>query len=104
MYEALTRLLIECFVNQTNSREAQLPNFNVEDTGTLDEMLTHDEFQDFVNGFDKFKCNIRNGMHGRTAQFWLIYYLDLMHCQHLIHKSVLFAAYDRPLTSPVLSS
>ena len=88
MYEVLTRLLTESFFNQETTRQNNLLNIKVEDTSTLDDIITQNEFQEFANEFDKFKPDIRNGMHGRTAQFWLIFYLDLMHNQHLIHKAV----------------
>ena len=88
MYEALTRLLIESCFNQETTRQNNLPSIKVEDTSTLDDIITQNEFQEFAKEFDKFKSDICNGMHGRTAQFWLIFYLDLMHNQHLIHKAV----------------
>ena len=88
MYEALTRLLIESFSNQENTGKNQLPNFSTDSTDTLDELLLQDEFRQFAYEFDKFKCKIHNGKHGKTAQFWLIFYIDIMHNQHLIHKAV----------------
>ena len=39
---------------------------------------------EFVNDFMKFREDIRNGSHGKTAQFWLTLYLGLMR----MHKTV----------------
>ena len=36
----------------------------------------------------KFQEDIRNGGHGKTAQFRLTLYLDLMRMQQLAHKTV----------------
>ena len=54
----------------------------------MDEKLIQDEFQDFADYFDKYMCDTRNGMSGKTAKFLVTFYLGIIHYQHWIHKAV----------------
>jgi len=44
--------------------------------------------QDFFTKYEIFKQEIRDGKHGKTARFWMVYYIDLMFNQHAIHTAV----------------
>ena len=46
------------------------------------------DVEDFSNAYSTFKQQIRDGLHGKTSRFWLVYYLDLMYAIHFIHYSV----------------
>ena len=61
---------------------------------TLLTMLDQDVLQQFLAGYENYKSDMRNGVYGRTAQFWLVYYLDLMKCQHVMHTAVQENNYD----------
>ena len=50
--------------------------------------LEDDEVRNMMIRYNRFKENIRHGDYGKTAQFWLLYYLDLMFNQHLTHYAV----------------
>ena len=38
--------------------------------------------------FETFKDEVHAGKHGRTAQFWLVYYLDFIMNQHLLYRAI----------------
>ena len=54
----------------------------------LKELEDNRDVEDFFNAYSTFKQQIRDGHHGKTSRFWLVYYLDLIYAIHLIHYSV----------------
>ena len=67
---------------------------SVNDSNTLLVLLDQEEVQQFIVDYENYKYNVREGMYWRTAQFWLLYYLDLMKCQHMVHIAVQENNYD----------
>ena len=58
------------------------PNFT-----NLTAVLTNSECVSFLEQYDEFRCKVRKGLLGKTAQFWLSYcdsVWDLMHFQHAV--------------------
>ena len=53
------------------------------------EQLAIDEkIAELFDKYSQFQEQFRQGHYGKTSQFWLIYYLDIMHNQHLIHTAI----------------
>ncbi len=42
----------------------------------------------FLEVYNQFEEDVRKGVHGKTSQFWLVNYIDIMRNQHLLHLSV----------------
>ena len=54
-----------------------------------DEQLANDEqIAELFDKYSQFQEQVRQGHYGKTSQFWLVYYLDIMRNQHLIHTAV----------------
>ena len=34
-----------------------------------------------IEKYEKFKADIRNGKYGKTAEFWVVYYIDVLSMQ-----------------------
>ena len=88
--EALERLLLERFLttlDETPKPPAEMPRFvEVKECFTT---LTNDPVvQELYSKYLQFKKGVRDGIHGKTIQFLLVYYLDIMRIQHLIHYTV----------------
>ena len=45
------------------------------------------DWNDFIQKYERYRQDVRDGKIGKTAQFWMIY-LDLMRTQHKIHTAV----------------
>ena len=53
------------------------------------EKLVEDEsVHELLEQYMKFEEDMRCGIHGKTSQFCLLYYIDIMRNQHLIHFAV----------------
>ena len=91
--EALERLLFERF--PTTVDDSSIPNIIkglLEDRKANKEDLTNIEFDSrlllFSQMYKRFRDKVREGNYARTAQFWLVYYLDLIAGQHLLHMAI----------------
>ena len=88
--EALERLLFERFLttlDETPKLLAEKPRFaDVEEC--FETPIDDPVVQELYSKYLLFKKGVRDGRHGKTNQFWLVYYLDIMRVQHLIHYSV----------------
>ena len=83
--EALERLLLERFLTEcdvsipeTFAQIAQEP-----DSATIDDVCVT-----FIRKYDEFKQSVHGGKLGKTPQFWLVLYLDLMRTQNWAHLAV----------------
>ena len=90
--EALERLLFKRFCNEngvTNVRgilgENSVDEFAV---GAIGSVIENQNFQDLQEQYGQYKDKIRSGLLGKTSQFWLVNYLDVMEALHLIHRAV----------------
>ena len=50
--------------------------------------LEDDGIGELLKAYSRFQEDVRNGVYGKTSQFWMLYYLDIMRNQHLIRESV----------------
>ena len=86
--EAVERLCLELFLKQGNAFPGPV-QMRYEDLPTCLELLTNEsEITAFIDKYKQFKVRIRNGEHGKTAQFWLVYYLDVLSNITQIHHAV----------------
>ncbi len=87
--EVLERLMFERFlttVDQVLNIVDERPPFC--DVKEYFEALVKDErVYELLDQYMKFEEDVRNGIYGKTSQFWLLYYLDIMRNQHLIHSA-----------------
>ena len=90
--EALERLLFKRFCNEngvTNVRgilgENSVDDFAI---GAMESVIENQSFQDLQERYGQYKDKIRSGLLGKTCQFWLVNYLDVMEVLHLIHSAV----------------
>ena len=93
--EALERLLFERFLSPVDNLR-DLVN-NISDRLDLNYQSIEEHFQDaleddgigeLLKAYSRFQEDVRNGVYGKTSQFWMLYYLDIMRNQHLIRESV----------------
>ena len=88
--ETLERLLFERFLTTID----EIPKVLEErppcrDVKEYFEKLVEDEsIHELLEQYMKFEEDVRSGIHGKTSQFWLLYYIDIMRNQHLIHFAV----------------
>ena len=53
------------------------------------EQLANDEkIAELFDKYSQFQEQVRQGHYGKTSQFWMIYYPDIMRNQHLIHTAI----------------
>ena len=95
-YECLERLLLEAFANQTRVPipEEVRNMLRVKNKNTMHAILEEQSVHHFLDAYESYKSEIRKGEHGKTAQYWLQYYQDIMHCQHIIHTAIQENNYD----------
>ena len=89
--ESLERLLFERFIINHEVKSNQLKKmFKYKEItyDMLNTLSTLPEVLEIAIKFETFKDEVRAGKHGRTAQFWLVYYLDFMMNQHLLHSAI----------------
>ena len=91
--EALERLLFERFLTIVD--DTDIPDVircNLLNRKATDNLLNDIEFNievaRFFTLYENFKQDIRSRNYGKTAQFWVVYYLDIMANQHLPHMAV----------------
>ena len=79
---------MELFVNNGNV----LPNevrMCYEDIPMSSEFLAEgDAVTTFIEKYEEFKIDIRNGKYGKTAKFWVVYYMDVLSNIIQIHHAV----------------
>ena len=90
--EAFERLLFKKFCKEnsvTNVRGITGEN-SVDDSaiGAIGSVIENQSFQDLQERYGHYKDKIRSGLLGKTCQFWLVNYLDVMEALHLIHSAV----------------
>jgi len=77
MLDATERLLLEAFMEQNDSSlhfPAELESVATAPSADQQQaVLDCSEFQLFVAQFNKFRHDVRDGKHGSTAKFWVIY-------------------------------
>ena len=89
--EALERLSFKMFVESTLYVPPIVRSLLLEQKANeqyLDILEGDDEVKFFLARYEAFKGDVRNGLHGKTAQFWTVYYLDIMSNLHMTHYSV----------------
>ena len=85
-YEALERLLFKRFIEQHQIQISEKltqtddMNFNMQDIINSESGL--------FSRYLEFKETVRCGALGKTPQFWVLYYMDLMEIQFRIHLAV----------------
>ena len=93
--KALERLLFERFLSAVDNLRDLVDNFS--DRLDLNYQSIEEHFQDaleddgigeHLKAYSQFQEAVRNGVYGKTSQFWMLYYLDIMRNQHLIQESV----------------
>ena len=88
--EALERLLLERFLQETDHIPEIIASTLDSRKGREDilkELEDNSHVEDFFTACSTFKQQIRDGLHGKTSRFWLVYYLDSIYAIHLIHYS-----------------
>ena len=56
--------------------------------GQTDGLIYDSAVRHLWNEYECFKSEVRNRKLGKTAQFWLINYLDVMESIHLLHTAI----------------
>ena len=89
--EALERLLLELFLSTGHHIPTVLQYFyGKNDDNSKSRCIDLIYHEDVIN----FQQNIREGLHGKTAQFWMVNYIDIIRFLHQIHYSVQTNYYD----------
>ena len=82
MADALERLLIEAFLENTSTDSSDINPTTIPEmsdlasspcSDNLQSVLNSDQCQGLLSRYEKWKCDVRAGKLGRTAQFWLKY-------------------------------
>ena len=96
MAEALERLLLELFLSTGHHIPAVLQYFygknDDNSKSSCIDLIYHDDVINFQQSY--VKQNIRVGLHGKTAQFWMVNYIDIIRFLHQTHCSVQTNNYD----------
>ena len=58
------------------------------------DLIYHEDVINFQQSYVKFQQNICDGLHGKSAQFWMVNYIDIIRFLHQIHYSVQTKNYD----------
>ena len=89
--DALERLLFERFFSAVDNLRDLVDNISYR--LDLNYQSIEEHFQDAleddgigepIKAYGRFQEDVRNGVYGKTSQFWMLYYLDIMRNQHLI--------------------
>ena len=91
--EALERLLFERFIRESDKSLAdslaQLDvDFKAATDGFIADVTEKEGFLTVQKEYLEYKEKIQSGDLGKTSQFWLVNYLDIMKTLHLIHSAV----------------
>ena len=95
--EALERLLMERFIDY---KQLAIPETVIAFTESIqvkdnDETVVNDQgIQAFHRQYLEFRERRRVGDFGRTAQFWVALYLDIIEVLHMIHNAVQINDFD----------
>ena len=54
----------------------------------IGDLAANSDVKDLQQSFERYKEEVRAGKHGKTAQFWLVNYLDIIHILKGIHIPV----------------
>ena len=84
LLESLERILLDTFLEQENEDVifATLPEGTRDKVNTLiysqnkytmDDLMSNERFITYIRRYTGFKKSIRDGMLGKTAQFWISY-------------------------------
>ena len=57
-------------------------------------MIYHEDVINFQQSYVKFQQNIRDELHGKTAQFWMVSYIGIIRFLHQLHYSIQTNNYD----------
>ena len=98
MAEALERLLLELLLSTGHHIPTVLQCFygknDDNSKSSCINLIYHEDVINFQQSYVKFQQNIRDGLHGKTAQFWMVNYIDIIRFLHQIHYSVQTNNYD----------
>ena len=99
--EALERLLMEKFVD---NRQLPIPEKIIAYTKFIetkgDEDILEDEtVKGFLRDYSQFRERCRTGQFGKTVQFWVTFYLDVVEVLHMIHTAVQTNNFDLRVTA-----
>ena len=89
--EALERLLFQRFLASVDAiPDALSENLqsHTADEEILNTLMNDEEIGAFLAKFKEYKGEVRKGNQGKTSQFWLVYYLNIMQNQHLLHTAI----------------
>ena len=88
--EALECLLFKRFAECDNMPDMVhiLSENESVDKFEIKRLLKDGEVRNMMIRYNRFKEKIRHGEYGKTAQFWLSYYLDIMFNQYLTHHAI----------------
>ena len=79
--EAQERVLFQRFLTSVDAiPDALSENLqsHTADEEILNTLMNDEEIGAFLAKFEEYKDEVRKGNHGKTSQFWLVYYLDIM--------------------------
>ena len=63
----------------------------------IGDLAANSDVKDLQQSFERYKEEVRAGKHGKTAQFWLVNYLDIIHILNGIHIAVQESNYELQL-------
>ena len=89
--EAQERLLLERFlVDQSYDIQQKITNSQISSAVDcmIGDLAANSDAKDLQQSFERYKEEVRAGKHGKTAQFWLVNYLDIIHILNGIHIAV----------------
>ena len=95
--EALERLLLEHFlVDQSCDIQQKITNSQISSAvdGMIGDLAANSDVKDLQQLFKRYKEEVRAGKHGKTAQFWQVNYLDIIHILNGIHIAVQESNYE----------
>ena len=87
--EALERLLFQRFLKTYSEIESAVDDDlqNI-DQSKLENIKINSKTEKTLDAYSKFKQAIRDGKYGKTSQFWVVMYLDVIRDVYLLHCAV----------------
>ena len=87
--EALERLLFQRFLKTYSEIESAVDDDlqNI-DQSKLENIEINSKTEKIPDAYSKFKQVIRDGKYGKTSQFWVVMYLDVIRNVYLLHRAV----------------
>ena len=95
--EVLERLLLERFlVDQSYNIQQKMTNGQIYSAvdGMIGDLAANSDLKGLQQSFERYKEAARAGKRGKTAQVWLVNYLDLIHIRNVIHIAVQESNYE----------